>query len=237
MGRNGLLSDIGWHIILGVVGKGALDKWWCASHDCLLLAISPPSNTPVQITAEKCQPGVKDTFFCVLYHVYAFADFYSLHYHREQARLKTIHLVASHGFLMLKYMVSEVKSFVGWVLATFTAFSQIIESYRALVTLSKPSSLSVFYSLGLPWPRALTEWECPTFGNSVAWYGFKLFPTLKVFGRAWRIVGRLPKIVIYAHKQRLVSISIGVCVNVQGGWQRKLHFWFVTFGKKIMFWR
>ncbi len=65
-----------------LVGKGALDKWWCASHDCLPLRVTPPSDTlgKIQITAvlnEKCQPDVKDTLLFLHFapfYVY-FADF------------------------------------------------------------------------------------------------------------------------------------------------------------------
>lgn len=66
-----------------LVGKGALDKWWCASHDCLPLRVTPPSDTlgKSQMTAvlnEKCQPDVKDTFFLFLHFTpfcVCFADF------------------------------------------------------------------------------------------------------------------------------------------------------------------
>lgn len=56
-----------------LVGKGALDKWWCASHDCLPLPVTPPSDAlgKSQITAvlnEKCQSDVKDTLLlCVCF--------------------------------------------------------------------------------------------------------------------------------------------------------------------------
>lgn len=51
-----------------LVWKRALDKWWCAYHDCLPLPITPPSDAlgKSHITAvlnEKYQPDVKDTFF------------------------------------------------------------------------------------------------------------------------------------------------------------------------------
>ncbi len=83
MGKNGL-----WVTLVGtsfwvLVGKGALDKWWCASHDCLPLRVTPPSDTlgKSQMTAvlnEKCQPDVKDTFFLFLHFTpfcVCFADF------------------------------------------------------------------------------------------------------------------------------------------------------------------